>query len=282
MKLDVKISKRVNDIIQKYASGLFKNTTLEFYGIKAAKIKELVNIELPVIEVSESSADFAFLLEDDTYLHFEFQTAYNKKDLIRFAHYNLRLYERDGRKIHSVIIYAADVKKAPDDLNIGSLIYTPDKIMMVDYDGDNVYHELNAKIKAGSELTDLDILNLILLPLMKNNTPRDELAATSIKLAQNIPDPAKRTACIAAAFAFASKYLDKHQMEKLMEVLKMVDWATMLVGDAVDNAVEKNTIEITTKMLKEGIGISSIVACTGLEESFIRKLKAELDQKESA
>jgi len=143
--LDVKISRRVNDIIQKYASGLFKNATLEFYGVKTAKIKELINIELPVVEVSESGADFAFLLEDDTYLHFEFQTAYNKNDLIRFAHYNLRLYERDGRKIQSVIIYSSDVKKMPAGLEIGSLTYNPDKIMMGDYDGDIVYHELKDK-----------------------------------------------------------------------------------------------------------------------------------------
>jgi len=127
----------------------------------------------------------------------------------------------------------------------------------------------------------MDILNLIMLPLMKNNAPRDELAANSIKLAQNIPDPVKRTACIAAAFAFASKYLDKNQIEELLEVLKMVDLATLLVGDAVDNAVEKTTKEIAAKMLKEGIGISSVIACTGLEESFVRKLWAELD-KESA
>ena len=58
----------------------------------------------------------------------------------------------------------------------------------------------------------------------------------------------------------------------------MVDLATILVGDAV----EKKTTEIAINMLKEGIGISSIIACTGLEESFIRKLKAELDDKESA
>ena len=281
IKLDVKISRRVNDIIQKYASGLFKNTTLEFYGVKTAKIKELINIELPVIEVSESSADFAFLLEDDTYLHFEFQTDYNKNDLIRFAHYNLRLYERDGRKIHSVIIYSADVKKMPAGLEVGSLTYNPDKIMMKDYDGDNVYNELNTKIKACIELTDIDIMNLIMLPLMKNTSPRDELAADSIKLAQNIPDPVKRNACIAAAFAFASKYLEKDQIEELLEVLKLTDWATMLVGDAVEKATIETKIEIAKNLLKEGIGITSITKSTGLEELIVRQLKIELD-KESA
>ena len=73
-KLDIKISKHKRDIIQKYTSGLFKDATLEFYGIKTAKIKELVNVELPVVEVSEESTDFIFLLADNTYLHFEFQT----------------------------------------------------------------------------------------------------------------------------------------------------------------------------------------------------------------
>ena len=63
MNLDAKISKRVNDIIQKYASGLFKDATLEFYGIKSAKIKEFINIELPVVAVSESAADFAIHVE---------------------------------------------------------------------------------------------------------------------------------------------------------------------------------------------------------------------------
>ena len=69
----------------------------------------------------------------------------------------------------------------------------------------------------------------------------------------------------------------------------MTDWATMLasmlVGDAVDSAVEKATIEtkieIAKNLLKEGIGISSIIKSTGLEELIVRQLKIELD-KESA
>jgi len=66
--LNTKITKHVNDVIQKYTSGLFRNTALEFYGIKAAPIKEMINPEVPVVEVSGSSADVVFLLEDDTYL----------------------------------------------------------------------------------------------------------------------------------------------------------------------------------------------------------------------
>ena len=90
--LETKISKQYRDLIQKHVSGLFRDSALEFYGIKTARIKELINVELPDVVVKGSSTDFIFLLEDDTYLHLEFQTTYNVSDLIRFAAYDLRLF----------------------------------------------------------------------------------------------------------------------------------------------------------------------------------------------
>jgi hypothetical protein len=55
------------------------------------------------------------------------------------------------------------------------------------------------------------------------------LAVNSIKLAQAIPDTAKRNACIAAAFAFGSKYLKENEIVKLLEVLKMTDLFTTFI-----------------------------------------------------
>jgi len=146
-KLENKISIRARDIIQKHVSGLFKDSALEFYGIKSAPIKELINVELPVVEVKDSSTDYIFLLEDNSYLHLEFQTKYDKKDLVRFLAYDVRLYERDEREVVTVIIYSSEVKKAETYLEMGSTVYDPQKIMMSDYDGNNIYTELENKIK---------------------------------------------------------------------------------------------------------------------------------------
>ncbi|MDR0300798.1 MAG: hypothetical protein LBI04_00610, partial [Treponema sp.] len=267
--LETIISKHAKDLIQKYTSGLFRDATLEFYGIKTAKIKELINVELPVMEVGGGSADFVFLLEDESYLHFEFETSYNKKDLIRFAGYDIRMYERDGRRIITVIIYTSDVKSADDELNIGSMVYRPEKIMMNDYDGDDVFKKLTAKIKAGAEITDVDMLNLIFLPLMRNTLPRKELAAKSIELAQTIPDTTKRNACIAAAFAFANRYLYDNDLNSLLEVLKMTDLITMLMEDKAS--------EIAKNALKEGSSVDFIKKITGLNESTILQLKSEIE-----
>ena len=134
--MNTKISQRSRDIIQKYASGLFKDSALSFYGIKSAPVKGLINVELPVVEVTDSSTDYIFLLEDDSYLHLEFQTKYNKKDLTRFLAYDVRLYERDEKEVTTVVIYSAEVKEVESCLKIGSAVYTPQTIMMSNYNGD--------------------------------------------------------------------------------------------------------------------------------------------------
>jgi len=219
------------------------------------------------------AADVVFLLEDDTYLHFAFETGHNSTGaMLKSAGYDIRLYERDGREIYPVIIYTADVKNKPRGIKIGALTYTPDIILMNEYDGTNIFAELETKIKAGQELQDMDILNLVLLPLMKHTLPRRELAEKTIKLAQSIPDATKRNACIAAAFAFGNAYLDDADTTKLLEVLKMSDLGVLLVRDSVINKAK----EIAKKMLQRGMSIDAIAEDTGLDETTIKELQAEL------
>ena len=275
-KIEIKVAKQAKDILQKYASGLFRNATLEFYGVKTARIKELMNVELPVVEVSGSSTDFIFLLEDDSYLHYEFQSAFNADDLIRFSEYDIRLYKRDRRKIQTVVIYSADVKAADESLELGSLTYTPANVMMCSYDGDAIYAGLQAKLKGGQDLSDVDMLNLIFLPLMRNTIPKNELAAKSIELAQTIPDRTKRDACIASAVAFMSKYLNDDEIHGILEVLKMTD----IWSKALTIAVNERDVEIAKKAIKKGLSKNDIADLTGLDIETIEALIAEEDTDE--
>ena len=268
--LQSKVSKHTNDIIQKYVNALFRNATLDFYGIKTAPIKELANPELPVISVESGSTDAVFLLMDDSYLHFAFETGHtSKRAMIKSASYDIRLFERDGRTVHTVIIYTYEVKNRPPSLKIGSLEYAPDIILMNDYDGDTIFAEIETKIKSGTSLTDVDLLNLVLLPIMRHTKSRIDLAMDTIKLAQKISDTIKREACIASAFAFANKFLDETDKEKLLGVIKMTDLAVMLMDD--------KAIEIAKSMLKDKVTIEFVARHTGLDVSTVEKLKMELD-----
>ena len=268
------ISRHSRDIIQKHANTLFKDTALEFYGVKTAKIKELINVELPAINIAETSMDFVFLLEDDTYLHLEFQTTYNEDDLLRFAMYDLRLKKRDGRDVTTMIIYAAEIKKVKDKPLTNSLTYNPIRVMMCEYDGNTIYNELQEKINTDEELTDMDILKLIFLPLMNHTLPRVELAMNTVKMAVRIKDEAKRHACEAAAFAFGNRYLSKQDYDKMIGVLKMTTLADIMIG----KELRRRDIEIVKNALKEGFSINDIVKITGLEESVVMEIKAEIER----
>jgi len=269
--MDIKISPRAKDLIQKYTNGLFKNMTLEFYGIKMAKIKEPINVELPVVEITDSSTDFIFLLEDDSYSHFEFQTEYNKEDLIRFAKYDLRLYERDKREITTAIIYSSDVKNAAESLKIGSLVYTPLNVMMYNYDGNIIYAELESKLKNGQELTDADILNLIFLPLMKNNIPKYQLVKKSVELAKTIKNKTKSNLCAASAIAFTNKYLNDDEINNLMEALKMNNVLTELLTEALVVKYGK----MVKKMSMKGMSVEDMADLLELDVDTIKELQEQ-------
>jgi len=288
--IEAKISIHNKDIISKYTSGLFKNSILEYYGIKStARVKDLINVEFHVIEVSEARADFIFLMDDNTYKHFEFQSSYNKKDLTRFSRYDSLLYDRDGRMIDTFIIYSSDVKKINESLNIGTLKYEPTNIMMYKFDGNAIYADLETKLKEGQELTDIDMLNIIFLPLMKNSILKDELAVKCIELSKTIEDKSKRETCIVSTVVFTSKYLSEIEISRIWEVAKMTDVIGRLIQQEVDKEVvkkidiavkktkkeaeKKKAINMAKKMLAKNKPIDEIIEFTDLTEKEIREIK---------
>lgn len=97
---------------------------------------------------------------------------------------------------------------------------------------------------------------------------RKDLTAKTAKMASTISDPTKRDYCVAAAYAFAHKYLKDDEVEKIFEAIEMTDMGTMLV--------EHTVMEIARKMLKRGTQINIIAEDTGLDESTVQQLKDEL------
>ncbi|MCL1792230.1 MAG: hypothetical protein FWG34_00010 [Oscillospiraceae bacterium] len=271
--IKTKISIHNRDIISKYTSGLFKSAIFDFYGIKStSKIKDLINVELPVVEVSEASIDFVFLMEDDTYEHFEFQTSYSIRDLTRFSRYDSLLYDRDGRKVQTVIIYSADVKTVDESLAIGSLTYTPTNVMMHKFNGNEIYSDLESKLKEKRELTDIDMLNLIFLPLMKNDIPKYELALKSVELAKTIGDRGKRETCIVSAIAFMGKYLNENQMNRIWGAVKMDNALGRLIQQEVDKEVKEERIK-NAKSLLDILNIETISKKFNLTKEEVEALK---------
>ena len=79
------------DLIMKKAMDVFAEEGLKFFGINQ-KVKDSSSTEIVVLEALNLHMDYTFLMEDDTYIHFEFQTTNKgKKDLRRFRAYEALL-----------------------------------------------------------------------------------------------------------------------------------------------------------------------------------------------
>ena len=157
----MEITYQNNDIILKYMSEAFRDTALNFYGLNTAKIKAVISTDLPVLEVTEESMDFVFLLEDNSFLHLEFQTTTKNENLIRFLLYDARLYKKDRILINTAVIYSGDIEKATKDINIGSIRYEVSNIFMKAFNGDEIFADLLCKIEGKEKLTEKDKVNLL-------------------------------------------------------------------------------------------------------------------------
>ena len=75
------------DLIIKKAMDVFAEEGLKFFGIDK-KVKDSSSTEIVVLEAKNLHMDYTFLMEDDTYIHVEFQTTdKGKDDLRRFRAY---------------------------------------------------------------------------------------------------------------------------------------------------------------------------------------------------
>ena len=189
---------------------------------------------------------------------------------MEFYGINLLIYRKHKRKIQTVIIYSSNVQEADVSLDIGYTVITPQKVMLCEYNGNKIYQDLEVKLKGKEDLTDVDMLNLIFIPLMKHDIPKKELAIKSIEMAKTIEDTTKRQTCIGSIVAFASKYLNESDMKKIVEVFRMTDVYKMIVND--------REVEIATEALKEGLGIELIAKLTKLGVDTIESLKEQLEE----
>jgi len=267
-------TKQWKDVIQKYISALYKDSILEFYGVKAAKVKELISANLPVVDVRNAETDQVLLMDDNTYVHLGFETGLYKKVLVRHLEYDVRLYDRDEREIKTVIVYTSDVKEVPPPLKIGpDITYSPDAVLLVKYDGDAIISEIERKIAAKERLTDQDIIKLTFLPFMKIKMPRNEMAHKAISLAKSIEDNEKRDACIATTIAYASKMLAQADIKKLLEAIRLTDLGVVMEEVFGADAAK---IEIAKEMLADGEPVVRIVKYTKLDEDTVLRLQKEL------
>jgi hypothetical protein len=259
------------DMIMKRAMDIFAEEGLKFFGIDK-KVKEAGSTEIVVLEVKNMFMDYTFLMEDDTYIHFEFQTT-NKGviDLRRFRAYEALLSLQTGKDVITYVVYSGDIKEPLSGYESGINAYKIIPVSMANKDGDKIFNDIIDKIKSGQELSKQDIIALTFTPIMSGVLTKGEKILNAIKIVKNV-DKQYRYDIESILYAFASKFLEGKDLEMVKEELKLTELGKSLK----DEGKKEKAIETAKIAIKKGMDNETISELTGLSIGDIELIREVL------
>jgi len=208
------------DFVFKDSFSLFKNDIGDFLKVELPGIDSYLETEFAEIETSAERMDLNFKLEDGSILHLEEEIEVSVDDLIRFASYDLKLYNRYRDKIRTIILCIKGYPAAEATFNAGSLGYNTIVVNMSDKDGKEKMKELREKIEKGEEI---NYLELIFLPLMNSDQDMVKRVKETIELEDKLDADQKFKNNLAAlTIVLCDKFLSSENMIELWRDRKMV------------------------------------------------------------
>lgn len=256
-------STNYEDMIMKRAMDIFAEDGLKFFGIDK-KVKDTGSTEIVVLEIKNMFMDYTFLMEDDTYIHFEFQTT-NKgvTDLRRFRTYEALLNMQTGKDVVTYVVYSGDIKNPLSGYESGINSYRVNAISMANKDGDKIFNDIINKMKSGEELSKQDIIALTFTPIMGGKLSKGDKIVNAIRVVKDI-DKDYRYDVESILYAFANKFLSGKDLEKVREEIKMTELGKSLIEEGKSEGKQENAIETAKRAIKKGMSNDVISELTDL------------------
>ena len=140
-------------------------------------------------------------------------------DLIRFAHYDLRIFSKYGVRIHTVVLSPASSKLDSLIIDTGCLHYTVTHQIIKGRNADEVLERTHNEIACGNPVNELE---LIFVPLMESRLPVQDLLLETIKLEKQIKDENLRNKVIALTMVMSNRLVEADLLERIWEEMKML------------------------------------------------------------
>jgi hypothetical protein len=229
------------DFVFKDSFSLFKNDIGDFLKVELPGIDSYLETEFAEIETSAERMDLNFKLEDGSILHLEEEIEVSVEDLIRFASYDLKLYNRYRDRIRTIILCIKGYPAAEAVFNAGSLGYNTTVVNMSDKDDKEKMKELREKIEQGEEI---NYLELIFLPLMNSDQDMVKRVKETIELEDKLDADQKFKNNLAAlTIVLCDKFLSSENMIELWRDRKMVKFFKYVEDQGKKKGKEEGRIE---------------------------------------
>ncbi len=215
------------DIEFKLLSETYKNRSFEAYGLNLPRIKAVLPTNLPAVSVNEKRIDNLFLLEDDTLAIVDYESENKVANRIKYVNYIGRVMERYYQKerkipdIRMIVIYTGDVIHAEPVFEIKCMSLRMEQVFVRDLPAEEIYQTVTAKLDNGEELTEQELMRLIILPLAeKGNNAKQKRIKQVIELSKKIEDN-QQVFVLSGLLVASDKFINRAYAEDIRRCLSM-------------------------------------------------------------
>ena len=234
------------DIEFKLLSETYKEKSFEAYGLKLPRIKQVLPTNLPSVAANEKHMDNLFLLEDGTLAAVDYESEDSIKNRIKYVNYIGRVMERfykDTRKIPDIrliVIYTGDVLRAENKFEMPCMTLRMEQVFIAELPEEEIYQTIEHKLAAGEELTEQELMQLVILPLagkgVKNKQKRIEQIIMTTRL---IKKEADQIFVLTGLLVSTDKFISEENAEIIRRLLDMTKVGRMLYEEGIEEGRNK-------------------------------------------
>lgn len=264
------------DAALKTAMTYFADVLLPYFGIQG-KVVKIAPTELVHLDVQKLYQDFNLVMEDERWIHFEFQsTNEGKAGLKRFRVYEALTSYQYKVTVITYVLYSGTIKHPMTQFTEGINIYRVHPIIMQDKNADNIIANLKQKVETGEPLSREDLVPLTLCPLMSGDMTQKERIKTAFYITRSAASvsPEDIRKIEAVIYTMADKFLDSMSMEEILEDISMTKLGQKLINKGAEQGIELNKLE-NARNLIDLLDERVIAERIGLPLETVQKLKAE-------
>ncbi|SDC65556.1 hypothetical protein [Halanaerobium congolense] len=236
------------DFVFKDSFNLFKNDIADFLEVELPGIASYLETEFAEIETNLELLDLNFMLKDGSILHLEEEAEISISDLIRFASYDLKLYNRYRDRVRTIILCIKGYTDSTAGFNCGSLGYNSTVVDMSKKDGKKKLVELKTKIENKEKINYLD---LIFLPLMNSDQKIVDRVKETIKLEEKLEiEQNSKNNLVALTVVLSDKFLSDKDMSEIWRDYKMVKFFKYVEEQGKKEGEKQGEKKLFKKLIK--------------------------------
>ncbi|MBQ9436768.1 MAG: hypothetical protein IJU50_00370 [Lachnospiraceae bacterium] len=287
----VSVAYQNKDITAKVMAEHFKGKSFAAFGLgHLPKVADILPTNLPAIEANELKIDNVFVLEDGSWAIVDYESAYRKRNMVKYLAYVARLASRmynlygGFRRLRVIIIYTADVRRGSTEpvLDCGAFRLEVEEAFLSGLDSAAIFKRISAKIRKRTPLDEKDLMQLIVYPLThKGEKAKQDAVGRAVDLAERMEaEEGEKLFTLASICVFADKVIRNEDREMIRRRIEMTRLGREFWEEAMEEGrkqgLEQERLRVVKTMLRKGIDVRTIRELTGLSEKEILRIEKQI------